>query len=104
MHAVVAEELAEWSAHLASDQTMASKLAPEQNDSEEEWGPRVDRRADYWSEVSIVWKRLHSEDKEASEQLATQVKRWLNQQDRQLQVSAVQNYAILQEIQCRHLD
>lgn len=87
LHAVVAEELAEWSARLASDQTLASKAAPDQDDCEEEWGPRADRRADYWSEVSSVWTRLHSEDAKASEQLAIQVSNWLNQQDRQLQVS-----------------
>lgn len=86
MHAVVAEELAEWSARLAAEQTLANQ-SEDQDEEEWAWAAKADHRADYWHEVQEMARQTpRAADLKAAGQFTASVDSWLRQQSRQLQV------------------
>ncbi|XP_034242976.1 uncharacterized protein LOC117646250 [Thrips palmi] len=108
LHAVVAEELAEWSARLAAEQTVARTArtsgagTPMQaavvDEEDEEWGPRANRRADYWHEIVEAEGRLGS-DVRSAEEITAEMEHWLNLQSRQMQAEQAQLQALMEELQ-----
>ncbi|XP_026275865.2 uncharacterized protein LOC113204781 isoform X2 [Frankliniella occidentalis] len=105
MHAVVAEELAEWSARLAAEQTVASQEPGQQqgdDDEEEEWGAKADGRADYWHEVAEVLRSLNKEDVSKVGHLMADICDWLTRQSRQLQAEHAQLQALSDELREAH--
>ncbi|KAK3930377.1 Ribosomal RNA large subunit methyltransferase F [Frankliniella fusca] len=103
MHAVVVEELAEWSARLAAEQTAAATQQGQQQEDddqeEEEWGARADRRADYWHEVAEALQELNRKDvSKAGGRHVADICDWLTQQSRELQAEHSQLQALTDEL------
>ncbi|KAJ1526834.1 hypothetical protein ONE63_008400 [Megalurothrips usitatus] len=98
MHAVVAEELAEWSARLAAEQTLANQ-SEDQDEEEWAWAAKADHRADYWHEVQEMARQTpRAADLKAAGQFTASVDSWLRQQSRQLQAERAQLKALTEEL------